>query len=83
MTSILEKDNSYILRVLLADSMRELLYNGGERAVLKKLTGAPRIIDDLPLSKRADSAWMSQVIDHLNEFDLGQTVAERYAHKRE
>lgn len=63
--------------------MRELLYNGGERAVLKQLTGAPRIIDDLPLSKRPDSAWMSKVIDHLNQIDLEQKVAEKYARKRE
>ena len=78
LTPFLEAHESYLLRVLVANIVRGLLYNGMDRAVLKSSPGPLRLVDDLPVSENAEAEWLGRVVDFLSEFDLGRAFAERY-----
>ncbi|KAI1614394.1 hypothetical protein EDD36DRAFT_225641 [Exophiala viscosa] len=75
--SILEADQSHVLRVLVADIVRELLHNGAERATLKSSPGSQRIIDEFPVAKEADSVWLSRAVEHLSDTDVGRAFSEQ------
>ena len=80
LSSILEADESYVLRVLVADIVRELLHSGTERAILKSSPGSQKIIDEFPVAKEADPVWMSRAVDHLSNTDVGRAFSEKYDH---
>ena len=65
--------------MIIADIIRELLFNGAERTTLKKLCSNPRTIDEFPSSKSANSAWMSQVLNRFSEIDLARAFVGKYA----
>ncbi|KAK5285783.1 hypothetical protein LTR80_010482 [Exophiala xenobiotica] len=77
LTPFLEAHESYVLRVLVADIVRGLLYNGMDRAVLKSSPGPLRIVDDIPISENAEAEWLGRVVDFLSDYDLGRAFAER------
>lgn len=78
LTPFLEAHESYLLRVLVADIVRGLLYNGMDRAVLKSSPGPLRIVDDIPISENAEAEWLGRVVEFLSDFDLRRAFAERY-----
>ncbi|KIX97803.1 uncharacterized protein Z520_06581 [Fonsecaea multimorphosa CBS 102226] len=72
LTAILATGESYFLRILIADVVRELLFKGAEREPLKKSCSRPGIVDDFPLSQNGDSVWLSKIIDHLSGNDVAR-----------
>lgn len=76
--SVLESDQSHVLRVLIADLVRELLHNGTERSIFKSSPGSLKIIDEFPFAKEADPVWMGRVIEHLSGNDVGRAFSEPY-----
>ncbi|KAK4936358.1 hypothetical protein LTR10_022732 [Elasticomyces elasticus] len=76
LSSMLEADESYVLRILVADVIRELLHTGAERANFK----SPRsqdLIEKFPVAKEPDATWMSRVVDHLSDIDVGRAFSEQ------
>ncbi|OAP54881.1 hypothetical protein AYL99_10581 [Fonsecaea erecta] len=75
--TILATGESYFLRILIADVVRELLFNGAEREPLKKSCNRRSIVDDFPLSKNGDSMWLSKIVDHLSAHDVARASVGR------
>ncbi|KIV78394.1 hypothetical protein PV11_10116 [Exophiala sideris] len=73
---MLEADESYVLRILVADVIRELLHTGAERANFKS-PRAQDIIEKFPVAKEPDATWMSRVVDHLSDIDVGRAFSEQ------
>ncbi|ETI29310.1 hypothetical protein G647_01763 [Cladophialophora carrionii CBS 160.54] len=76
LTTILEVDRSHFLRILVADVIRELLYNGTERVVFGRSPGLRKIVEHFPLSPVGDSKWMGEVIEHFSQIDLARAFVE-------
>ncbi|OCT54506.1 hypothetical protein CLCR_00753 [Cladophialophora carrionii] len=76
LTTILEVDRSHFLRILVADVIRELLYNGAERVVFGPSPGLRRIVENFPLSPVGDSKWMGEVIEYFSQIYLERASVE-------
>ncbi len=78
LTTILEADPSHFLRILVADAIRGLLYNGAEPVVFGKSAAARKMIKMLPRSKNGGSKWMSDLVDYLRQIDLAKASTVEY-----
>ncbi|KAJ9606306.1 hypothetical protein H2200_009267 [Cladophialophora chaetospira] len=72
---ILETDHDHVLRILVADAIRAMLYNGAERAIFGTSPAIRKIIKNLPRSKTGDSRWLGE---YLNRVDVAGAVAMGY-----
>jgi hypothetical protein len=79
LTTILRADQSSFLRILVADTVRELLIKGAERAAIAKSPFIRKIVENLPLSKTGDSKWMGETVSYLDQLRATRPVPGQYA----
>ena len=74
--TIIEAEKDYFLRILIADVVRELLFNGAEPEAFARSPASRKIVRRFPQSQSGNTSWMTQILEYLDQIDVARPKHE-------